>query len=173
PRLFNPGLGRPGSGAMFVADATPATPGSALRRAAMRRVFGLATLAMALVASSLGAQRLAEGRASYAEPAIPPAGAASAFVCGGDIWSGAASGGEARLLVSHPATESRPLFSPDGRFLAFVTDRTGNGDIFVLELATGEVRRLTCDAGRHQLEGWSPDGRWIYFSSASRDIAGM
>jgi len=139
----------------------------------MVRVFGLATLATALFASSLGAQRIAEGRPSYAEPGISPDGAEIAFVSGGDIWSVPASGGEARLLVSHPATESRPLFSPDGRFLAFVSDRTGNGDIYVLELATGEVRRLTYDDGRDQLEGWSPDGRWIYFSSASRDIAGM
>src|SRR5690606_15921551 len=173
PRLFDPGLGRAGSGAMFVAEATPATAGSSLRSAAMVRVFGLATLATALFASSLGAQRIAEGRPSYAEPGISPDGAEIAFVSGGDIWSVPASGGEARLLVSHPATEARPLFSPDGRFLAFVPDRTGNGDIYVLELATGEVRRLTYDDGRDQLEGWSPDGRWIYFSSASRDIAGM
>src|SRR5690606_15163813 len=143
PRLFDPGLGRAGSGAMFVAEATPATAGSSLRSAAMVRVFGLATLATALFASSLGAQRIAEGRPSYAEPGISPDGAEIAFVSGGDIWSVPASGGEARLLVSHPATESRPLFSPDGRFLAFVSDRTGNGDIYVLELATGEVRRLT------------------------------
>ena len=73
----------------------------------------------------------------------------------------------------HEATERRPLFSPDGRQLAFVSTRTGGGDIYVLTLATGDVRRLTWDDGAEQLEGWSRDSRWIYFSSTSRDIAGM
>ena len=52
---------------------------------------------------------------SFAEPGISPDGATIAFVSGGDIWAVPARGGDARLLVSHPATESRPLFSPDGK----------------------------------------------------------
>ena len=56
-----------------------------------------------------------------------------------------ARGGDARLLVSHPATESRPLFSPDGKRLAFTSTRTGNGDVYVLTLATGDLTRLTFD----------------------------
>ena len=63
-----------------------------------------------------------------------------AFASGGDIWTVPAAGGEARLLVADPATESRPLYSPDGKRLAFVSTRTGNGDIYVLTLATGELR---------------------------------
>ena len=50
------------------------------------------------------------------------------------------AGGEARLLVSHSATESRPLYSPDGKRLAFVSTRTGNGDVYVLTFATGDVQ---------------------------------
>ena len=68
-----------------------------------------------------------------------------AFASGGDIWTVPASGGDARLLVSDPATESRPHWSPDGRRLAFVSTRTGGGDIYVLTLETGDVRRLTLD----------------------------
>lgn len=110
---------------------------------------------------------------SLAEPGISPDGAEIAFASGGDIWTVPAAGGQARLLVSHPATESRPLFSPDGRYLAFVSTRTGNGDVYVLSLDGGELRRLTFDDGLDQLDGWGPDSRWIYFSSTSRDIAGM
>src|SRR5690606_37494903 len=140
----------------------------------MVRVFGLAVLATILVLRPLAAQPAGgDARPSFSEPGISPDGAEIAFVSGGDVRSVPASGGEARLLVSHPATESRPLFSPDGRFLAFVSERTGNGDVNVLAQATGEVRRLTYDDGRDQLDGWSADGRWIYYSSTSRDIAGM
>lgn len=84
-----------------------------------------------------------------------------------------AAGGEARLLVAHPAAESRPLWSPDGRRLAFVSARTGNGDVYVLELASGVLTRVTYDDAPESLDAWSADGRWLYFSTAAKDIAGM
>ena len=114
-----------------------------------------------------------EARPTFAEPGISPDGSEIAFVSGGDIWTVPAAGGEARLLVSHEATESRPLYAPDGRRLAFVSTRTGGGDIYVLAIATGDLTRLTWDDGAEQLDGWSADGRWVYFSSSSLDIAGM
>ncbi len=110
---------------------------------------------------------------SFAEPGISPDGREIAFVSGGDIWSVPAAGGDAHLLVAHDANESRPLFSPDGRSLAFNSTRTGGGDIYVLSFQTGVLRRITADDGMEQLEGWSRDGHWIYFSSTSRDISGM
>jgi len=42
--------------------------------------------------------------------------------------------------VSDPATESRPHWSPDAKRIAFVSNRTGNGDIYLLTLDSGEVR---------------------------------
>src|SRR5215213_2002560 len=107
------------------------------------------------------------------EPSISPDRKEIAFVSGGDIWTVAANGGTAALLVSHPATESKPLFSPDGRRLAFVSNRTGGGDIYILNLETNDLTRLTFDDAFDQLDAWSRDGNWIYFSSASQDIAGM
>src|SRR5450432_757604 len=102
----------------------------------------------------------------FTEPAISPDRSEIAFVSGGDIWTVPASGGEARLLVSHPANESRPLYSPDGRRLAFISTRTGNGDIYLLTLETGDLKRLTFDDANDQLDAWSADGKWIYFSSS-------
>jgi len=112
----------------------------------------------------------AEPRPYFYEPSISPDRKEIAFVSGGDIWTAPAEGGEARLLVSHPATELKPLYSPDGRRLAFVSTRTGNGDIYVLDFASGEVRRATFDDGGEQLDAWSHDGRWLYYSSTARDI---
>ncbi|HVG18926.1 MAG TPA: peptidase S41, partial [Blastocatellia bacterium] len=115
----------------------------------------------------------AGGLPYFTEPVLSPDRSEIAFVSGGDIWTVPATGGEGRLLVSNPANESRPLYSPDGGRLAFISTRTGNGDIYVLTFNTGELKRLTFDDGADQLDAWSRDGRWIYFSSTGRDIAGM
>ncbi|HET9275811.1 MAG TPA: DPP IV N-terminal domain-containing protein, partial [Gemmatimonadales bacterium] len=130
-------------------------------------------LALALTRLVPAGAQEPRGTPSFAEPGIAPDRSEIAFVSGGDIWTVPAAGGVAHLLVSHTATESRPLFSPDGTRLAFGSTRTGNGDIYVLTLATGELRRLTFDDSAEQPDAWSPDGRWIWFSSNRGDIAGM
>ena len=119
------------------------------------------------------AQQRPDPRPYFTEPSLSPDRKEIAFVSGGDIWTVPSTGGVAALLVSHSANEARPLYSPDGRQLAFISTRTGNGDIYLLTLATGELKRLTFDDGLDQLDGWSRDGRWIYFSSTSRDIGGL
>jgi Tol biopolymer transport system component/C-terminal processing protease CtpA/Prc len=149
----------------------------------MRAVFSRSVPTTACIAATLlmaatiaGQQARPGGVApapSYAEPAISPDGSQIAFASGGDIWTVPATGGDARLLISHPATESRPHWSPDGRRLAFVSTRTGAGDVYVLTLDTGDVTRITWDDAGEQLDGWSADGDWLYIFSNSRDVAGM
>ena len=119
------------------------------------------------------AQAARQALPSFAEPAISPDGRELAVVSSGDIWTAPAAGGDARLLIAHDANESRPMYSPDGTQLAFISDRTGGGDIYILTLATGALARVTFDDGLDRLDGWSRDGAWIYFSSSSRDVAGM
>ena len=128
------------------------------------RVLGFAVLTCAC---ALGA-----GVPYLTQPALCPTRPEIAFVSGGDIWVVSAKGGEAHLIVSHPADESRPLYSPDGAKLAFVSTRTGGGDIYVLTLASGELKRLTFDDRLDQLDAWSRDGKWIYFSNGSHDVGG-
>lgn len=123
-----------------------------------------------LISVSLNAQK---SIAYLTEPALSPDRKEIVFVSGGDIWTVAANGGTASLLISHPATESRPIYSPDGKRLAFVSNRTGGGDIYVLNLETNDLSRITFDDALDSLDAWSRDGKWLYFSSASRDIAGM
>jgi tricorn protease len=147
--------------------ATLTTQPSALAFAAIKQS------APAAPSQAAGVRQAAtEPQPAFAEPSISPDREEIAFVSGGDIWTVPAAGGEARLLVSHPADERRPLYSPDGRRLAFVSTRTGNGDIYVLTFATGDLKRITFDDYNDQLDGWSRDGRMLYFSSTSRDISG-
>ena len=140
-----------------------------------RALPSLLACAAVLLGPSLTAQQptAPPARVPLAEPAISPDGATIAFASGGDLWTVPASGGDAHLLVSDPATESRPLWSPDGRRLAFVSTRTGNGDVYVMTVESGEVRRVSWDDAAEQLDGWSADGTWLYLSTNSRDIAGF
>ena len=106
----------------------------------MRKVLLILPAAIVAAGSLVLAQSTANAplpKFSYAEPGISPDGREIAFSSGGDIWSAPAAGGEARLLVADAAYDRRPLFSPDGRHLAFVSSRTGGGDIYALTFATG------------------------------------
>lgn len=133
-------------------------------------VLVMAWLALVLICALPAA---AQPLPSLAEPGISPDGSEIAFTSGGDIWTVPASGGAARLLVAHSAHESRPLYAPDGRTLAFNSNRNGDEDVFLMDLETGEVQRLTHDSESEQLTGWSRDGEWVYFTSNVQDISGM
>src|SRR3954471_21814688 len=82
---------------------------------------------------------------AFAEPAISPDRSEIAFSSGGDIWVVPATGGQAHLLISHSATDSRPKYSPDGRRLAFTSTRNGAADIYVLTFESGAIQRVTFD----------------------------
>ncbi len=58
-----------------------------------------------------------------------------------------------------------PSFSPDGRFLALTLSRSGNPEVYVRELASGQTRQLTNHWAIDTEPTWSPDGKTIYFTS--------
>ncbi len=136
----------------------------------MRRISLPSLLLTFVFSTGIFAQ---SSRPSLATPAISPDGKEIAFASGGDIWTAPADGGEARLLISNPADESRPLYSPDGSKLAFVSTRTGGGDIYVLTLVTGALERITFSDSASNLDSWSRDGQWLYFTSNTTDVAGQ
>jgi len=129
--------------------------------------------ALALLLCSTVSLRAQTSLPSFSDPALSPDGHEIAFASGGDIWTVPSNGGEARLLISDPANESRPLYSPDGTRLAFISTRTGLGNIYVLTLATGQLQRITYSDAADNLDAWSRDGQWLYFTSSTTDVAGL
>src|ERR1044071_347497 len=131
-----------------------------------------ALIAFVLVVTFCAGASAQTSQPYFTDPALSPDGSEIAFSSGGDIWTVSAGGGDAHLLISHPATETKPLYSPDGKRFGFVSTRTGNGDIYVLTIDTGELKRITFDDSLELLDAWSADGRWLYFSSATLDVGG-
>ncbi len=109
--------------------------------------------------------------ATLLEPTISPDHSEIAFLSGGDIWSVPASGGTARLLADVGGSALRPLFSPDGKKLAFVSTRPGNIGLAVIDLASGKLSRITYDDVVPELDAWSGDGKYLYFSSSAHAIS--
>ena len=73
-------------------------------------------------------------------------------------------GGDPRQVVAG-ASETNPEASPDGRWVAFMSQRDGNWEVYVATLAGGRVQRLTNYSGNDGLPAWSPGGRWLAYVS--------
>ena len=99
-------------------------------------------------------------------PDISPDGKLVAFSYLGDIHVVEAIGGVARAVTSHPAHDINPVFSPDGRHLAFSSNRHGGYDVYVVPVRGGRPRRLTFDAAPDMACDWSPDGKSVLFASS-------
>jgi len=99
-------------------------------------------------------------------PALSPDGTQVAFVWRGDIWLVGVEGGQARILVADSAHDTMPVWHPDGKHLAFASDRHGNLDVFCVTLPQGEVRRLTWHSRDEQPMVFSPDGKNVLISAA-------
>ncbi len=88
-----------------------------------------------------------------------------AFVYAGDLWVANRDGSQPRRLTSSPAEENRPIFSPDGKSIAFAGAYEGNTDVYVVPVAGGQPRRLTWHPGSDIPLDWTPDGNAVAFVS--------
>jgi tricorn protease len=82
-----------------------------------------------------------------------------------DIWVADPDGSNGRRLTNHLANDFAPRFSPDGKWIAFTSNRTGNNDVFLMPSTGGEPRQLTFHSGDDQTLYWMPDGKSILIYS--------
>jgi tricorn protease len=105
----------------------------------------------------------AQGTRLLRQPALSESNVAFAY--GGDLWVVDLGGGEARRLTSTPAVESDPHFSPDGKTLAFTSNRVGVATVYVVPVAGGAPQRLTWYPAPSYARGWTPDGERVLYAS--------
>jgi dipeptidyl aminopeptidase/acylaminoacyl peptidase len=81
------------------------------------------------------------------------------------IWLAPAAGGAPRALTSEDKRDSDPAFSPDGRRVAFLSNRDGSSQIWTIDLAGGEPSKATSFPTEVGGFKWSPDGKWFVITS--------
>lgn len=79
--------------------------------------------------------------------AISPDGTTIAFTYKGDIYTVPVTGGRAMQITTNPAYDTRPVWSPDSKQIAFASDRMGSLDVYLVSKEGGEPRRLTTHSG--------------------------
>ena len=97
------------------------------------------------------------------DPAISPDGATIAVSILGKIWTLPVEGGVARQITDGASWDTRPAWSPDGRFLAHAARTRQGADILVRNLATGGVRFLHRVPGSVGHMQFHPDGHELFF----------
>lgn len=99
-------------------------------------------------------------------PGISPDGKTIAFGYKGDLYKVESGGGTAMPLTIHEAQDMMPVWSHDGKYIAFASDRYGNFDVFVMPAAGGVPLRITNNSAGDFPFDFSPDDRQVIFGSA-------
>ena len=122
------------------------------------RILGLAVLATILAAPS-NADPIKFARYPHV------AHGKLVFSYHGDIWMANQDGSSPTRLTAHVGRDTFPRFSPDGKLVAFTSNRFGNDDVFVVPVTGGEPRQLTFNTTGDTVQNWTPDGKGIIFAS--------
>lgn len=129
------------------------------------------TLSLLLMSAAAG---FAQNPVLLRHPAVNKDGSLVAFSYQGDIWTVAANGGRPTRLTIHDAYESFPVFSPDGKTIAFSGARFGNNDIYTIPIDGGSPKRLTFHSAGDNIASWSNSNQIIFTTSREfRQIEGQ
>ncbi|MET4594409.1 MULTISPECIES: amidohydrolase family protein [unclassified Sphingomonas] len=106
--------------------------------------------------------RMQVDEGSWMNVDVSPDGRLIAFDLLGDIYTMPIAGGTPTRIAEGLAFEHQPRFSPDGRRIAFTSDRGGGDNIWVMNVDGGDKRQVTKEDFRLLNQpSWSPDGRFI------------
>lgn len=102
---------------------------------------------------------------------ISPDGTEIVFCYKGDIYKVSAQGGTVVQLTTQSSYEASPVWSPDGKQIAFASDRNGNFDLFIMPSGGGTAKRLTYHSATEIPSAFTPDGKYVLFSASIQDPA--
>jgi len=102
-------------------------------------------------------------------PAISPDGGTVVFAALGDLWLLSTASGEAvpRRITNDVHVETNPVWAPDGRTIAYTSDRDGGAALWLHDVAAGTGRRLVADA---TTAAWSPDGSRLAYLDGNAQL---
>lgn len=130
----------------------------------MKRLLALAALAFGFVS-------YAQNNALWLRyPAISPDGKTIVFSYKGDLYRVSGSGGDAVPITLHEAYDYMPVWSHDGKWIAFASDRYGNFDVYIMPSAGGEAKRLTYNSANDYPYDFSPDDTKVLFGTNRNDV---
>jgi Tol biopolymer transport system component len=102
---------------------------------------------------------------------VSPDGKTIVFELLGDIYTLPIEGGAAKLIDGGMAFDSQPKFSPDGKWIAFLSDREGTENVWIMHPDGSGVKQVSKDPNNEFASpSWSPDGNYIYVSKAAFGI---
>jgi tricorn protease len=92
------------------------------------------------------------------------------YTYGADVWVNALSNSQAKRITSTSAVESNPYLSPNGKWIAFSSNRAGQNAAYIVSINGGDVKRLTWHPNGASVRGWTNDGKSVLYAS-SRETA--
>ena len=122
----------------------------------------LSALLLSATALTATAQDAAADALWMRYPALSPDGTTIAFTFGGNLYTVPVTGGRALQITTHAAHDTRPVWSPDSRRIAFASDRMGSMDVFVIDRDGGTPTRLTTHSSNEMPIAFRGNDRVLY-----------